>query len=122
MSGSNLRQWRRMAAEYLRKLKALMDEVAPEESVEIRLDCKHFFSGAALYANGKICVTLTPVGLALKLPEGSRALLEQTGATQLRYSPEGPVKKDYVVLPKNILDDISALRGWVRESIEYAVA
>lgn len=83
-----------MAAEYLRKLKALMDEVAPEEFVEIRLECKHFFSGAALYANGKICVTLTPVGLALKLPEESRALLEQTGATHLRYSPEGPVKKD----------------------------
>lgn len=111
-----------MAAEYLRKLKALMDEVAPEESVEIRLECKHFFSGAAFYANGKICVTLTPVGLALKLPEGSRALLEQAGATQLRYFPEGPVKKDYVILPKNILDDISALRGWVGESIEYAVA
>ena len=39
-----------MAAEYLRKLKALMDEVGSQEFGEIRLDCKHFFSGAALYA------------------------------------------------------------------------
>jgi len=38
----------------------------------IDLKCKHFFSGAVVYVNGKICITLTPAGFAVKLPEKHR--------------------------------------------------
>ena len=112
-----------MAQAYLERLTALMSEVTFGRFTGINLECKHFFSGAALYANGNICVSLTPVGFAIKLPEESRdALLKQNVAKPLRYFPEGPIKKDYVVLPKTISDDAKVLRRWVKLCIEHASA
>ena len=111
-----------MAKEYLDELSALIDKTVSGRFKNIRLECKHFFSGAALYANGRICISLTPVGFAIKLPEESRsALLKQKGTKPLRYFPEGPIKKDYVVLPKAILNDAKVLRQWVKLGIEHVV-
>ena len=70
---------------------------------DLKLECKHFFSGAAVYVDGKICISLTPVGFAVKLPEESRTfLMNEKGAKPLRYFPKGPIKKEYVVLPNVI--------------------
>lgn len=110
-----------MAEEYLEQLSTLMEKAA-SRTIKDNLECKHFFSGAAVYAKGRICMSLTPVGFAIKLPERSRnVLIKQQGAKPLRYFPKGPIKKDYVVLPKTVLNDIKALRNWVKTSIEYVV-
>lgn len=112
-----------MAKEYLDKLTVLIDKTTSGTFKNISLECKHFFSGAALYANGKICISLTPVGFAIKLPEESRnALLKQKGTKPLRYFPEGPIKKDYVILPKPILNDVEVLRHWVKLCIEHVAS
>lgn len=112
-----------MAKAYLEKLTALIDKNILVTSQNANLECKHFFGGAALYVNGKICASLTPVGFAIKLPEEARNnLMKQEGAKPLRYFPAGPVKKDYVVLPKNILNDVNVLRHWVTLSIEYVTS
>lgn len=112
-----------MAKEYLDKLTALIDKATSGTFKNINLECKHFFSGAALYANGKICISLTPVGFAIKLPEESRnALLKQRGTKPLRYFPEGPIKKDYVILPKTFLNDVKVLRHWIKLCIEHVAS
>ena len=112
-----------MAQEYLERLTALMREATSGRFKDINLEYKHFFSGAALYANRQICISLTPVGFAIKLPEQSRtALRKQKGTRPLRYFAEGPIKKDYVVLPKTMLNEMKVLRHWVRLSIEHAVS
>lgn len=112
-----------MAQEYLEKLIALTKDATSGRFADINLEYKHFFSGAALYANGKICLSLTPVGLAIKLPEASRdALLKQKSTKSLRYFPEGPIKKEYVVLPKTILNDAQVLRYWVKIGIEHVTS
>jgi TfoX/Sxy family transcriptional regulator of competence genes len=110
-----------MAREYLKRLTALIREVTSGRfKKDIKLEYKHFFSGAAVYANGKMCISLTPVGFALKLPEESRnTLLKLKGTKPLRYFPQGPIKKDYVILSKTVLNDAKVLRHWVRLSIEY---
>ena len=64
-----------MAKKYLEKLSSLIKKTVPNQLKSIKLECKHFFSGAALYANGKICATLTPKGFAIKLPENIRKKL-----------------------------------------------
>ena len=111
-----------MAEEYLEQLSALVDKAASGK-IKDNLECKHFFSGAAVYAKGRICMSLTPVGFAIKLPEESRnILIKEQGAKPLRYFPKGPIKKSYVVLPKAVLNDIKALRNWVKVSVEYAVS
>ena len=100
-----------------------MREAASGRFKDIKLEYKHFFSGAALYADGKICISLTPVGFAIKLSEESQnVLLKQKGTKPLRYFPKGPIKKDYVILPKTILNDVKVLRHWVKLCIEYAAS
>jgi TfoX/Sxy family transcriptional regulator of competence genes len=99
-----------------------MDKAAPGK-IKKSLEYKHFFSGAAVYAQGRICMSFTPVGFAIKLPEESRnTLITEQGAKPLRYFAKGPIKKDYVVLPKAVLNDIRALRNWVKLSVEYVVS
>ena len=111
-----------MVKAYVEKLTELMKQATSEKHRDVRLETKHFFSGAAVYANGAICITLTPAGFALKLPEEHRTtLLQKHGATPLRYIPKAPLKKEYVVLPASMVDDRSALRRWIAESIGYAV-
>ena len=109
-----------MAQEYLQRLTALMEQVTSSGFEDVQLECKHFFSGAALYVDGRICLSLTPVGFAIKLPEESRnTLMNEQGAKRLRYFPKGPIKKEYVVLPEVMLENKKALRRWVKASIEY---
>ena len=111
-----------MAKQHLEQLTALIRQATSGRFKDAKLECKHFFSGAAVYANGRICMSLTPVGFAMKLPEEARnALLKQKGVKHLRYFPNGPIKKDYVILPKTMLTDMKTLRRWVRVSIEYVL-
>ncbi len=101
-------------------LRALLDRLPQPPIPGVELTCKHFFSGAAGYANGRIFITLTTVGLALKLPEETRAALLDKGAEALRYFPNAPIKKDYVLIPKQLADDQAALAAWIVESIRFA--
>ena len=55
-----------MAKEYFDNLSPYINEVTKSYCSDINLECKHFFNGAALYVNENICLTLAPVGLALK--------------------------------------------------------
>ena len=52
-----------MAEPYLGRLVTMLGGARPKTSRGVRLQCRHFFSGAALYANGTICASLTPVYL-----------------------------------------------------------
>ena len=111
-----------MAKEYLEKLSAFIDNAAFDCFEDQSLECKHFFSGAALYADERICISLTPVGLALKLPEKTRnRLLKNKTAVPLRYFPKAPIKKDYVLFPNGIEKGKRALYKYVKESVEYAL-
>lgn len=65
-------------------------------------------------------MTLTPVGLALKLPEDARVALMARGASALRYFPKGPIKKDYVIIPEDIANDAAALAPWIGQSIGFS--
>ncbi|MBI3709284.1 MAG: TfoX/Sxy family protein [Proteobacteria bacterium] len=109
-----------MAKAQLLALRAILDKVAPTLDPGDSVECKHFFSGAAAYANGCIFMTLTTVGLAVKLPKDSRDRLIQRGAKPLRYFPQGPIKKDYVVVPRRLAEDGDALATLIKESIAFA--
>ncbi|MBT4907975.1 MAG: hypothetical protein HOL07_15500 [Rhodospirillaceae bacterium] len=109
-----------MAQPYLDNLTALLERTAPDLGEGDVVECRHFFSGAATYVNGRIFMSLTPVGLALKLSETRRDALMAAGGTALRYFPKGPVKTDYVVLPETLTDAVIATL--IVESAAYARA
>ncbi len=112
-----------MAKEHFNKLNILMKEIGPDISITAILEIKHFFNGAAVYANGRICISLTPIGFALKLPEAIREeLLKEEGTKNLQYFPEAPIKKEYVVLPQRLLDDRNRFCFLVEKSIEYVMS
>src|SRR2546427_12028905 len=111
-----------MSHKYLGQLSSLLKSATSGRFKDVKLECKHFFSGAAIYANGRICMSLTTVGFALKLPEESRNALKERGAKPLRYFPKAPVKKDYVILPKAMLKDMKTLGPWMRVSIKYVLS
>ena len=111
-----------MAQEYLDRLNTLVERLSSGGLDGVRLECRHFFSGAAVYARGRICMSWTPVGFALKVPEASRHVLVKQGATYLRYFPKAPIKKDYVVLPESMMNETKTLRHWAKVSVEYVLS
>jgi TfoX/Sxy family transcriptional regulator of competence genes len=108
-----------MAEPYLSDLEAIVARVCAPQGAAGDIACRHFFSGAAAYVDGRVFMSLTPVGLALKLSRDDRALAFDQGATALRYFPSAPVKKDYAVLPARLVDDDGILRGWILRSITH---
>jgi len=110
-----------VAEPYLEQLSKIVREARPAKTPGVRLECKHFFSGAALYANGTICASLTAVGFAVKLSDQSRAaVLRERRGKLLRYFKGGPIKKQYVVLSRATAADRAGIRTFLRESIRYA--
>ena len=81
------------------------------------------FGGITGYARGRNFVSLSNVGLALKLDAPDRErLLAVAGAKPLQYEPQGPVSKSSVVVPKDMLNDDAQLRNWALKSIVYCEA
>ncbi len=111
-----------MAKEYVDKLSAFIEKPTSDYSENFNLECKHFFGGAALYADDRICITLTPVGLAMKLPEETKErLFKNKKAIPLRYFPKGPIKKEYVLFPGGIDGGSKTIQKHVKNSIEYVL-
>ncbi len=52
-----------MAEAYLEILTNTIASLELKTSPEVSLECKHYFSGAALYADGKICASLSTAGM-----------------------------------------------------------
>ena len=107
---------------FLDRLSRIVDRATSGRIGDVVVECKHFFNGAAVYANGRICASLTPVGFAIKLPKESRdALSRRRGVKTLRYFAKGPVKKEYVVLPAAVIGDPHRLRGLLEISVAYVL-
>ncbi len=108
-----------MAQPYLDQLRSIVDSV----DLNLRskdLQCKHFFSGAALYLEGKICASLTPKGLGLKLsPARREELLADGTAKILRYFEKAPVKKEYVLFARYDTLGESELAVYLNEALAF---
>ena len=92
-----------MAKPFLEKLETLVNRHLPDDP---HLVCKHFFSGAALYSSGVMCASLSPVGLAFRLPADLRTELIDSGAAlNLKYFAKSPIKKGYVLFSD--IDNVS---------------
>ena len=107
-----------MAHPYLEQLQHLVSDL---DLASPDVVCKHFFSGAAAYAHGLIFASLTPRGLAFKLPEPRcRDLLTRDCAEPLRYFDNSPVKRGYVLFPEHGKLRKSELKQYFLESVSAA--
>ena len=66
-----------------------------------------------------MCASLTPVGLAFKLPADLRTeLIDRGAASNLKYFAKSPIKKGYVLFPD--FEDVS--EGDIAKYFRIAVA
>ena len=108
-----------MVERYRFELEDIVDRFEVAQKMSVDIECRHFFSGAAAYADGRIFMSLSPAGLALKLPKAEREKLLAVGGGPLRYFPQAPVKKDYVVLPDNIATDADARDPLIEKAVAH---
>ena len=109
-----------MAEPYLELLSQMVSRLELSRIPGVTLDSKHFFSGAALYANGKICALLSPVGFAIKLPADlRRSLMNESKGAEFRFFANGPIKREYVALAESIIGDEDALQELIGTSVNY---
>ena len=111
-----------MAKEYVELLEAMLQPAIRALDGNTTVVIKHSFKGAAAYVNGRICITLTPAGLAMKLPEKSWARLVKRDATTSRYFSKGAIKKEYVLLPLSIRNNTRKLKYWAGRSFIHVLA
>ncbi len=111
-----------MAEPYLTRLAQIVDKLGPPQAGVTTLESRHFFSGAALYANGKFFASLSPAGFAIKLPSHTgKRLIEQGRGAELRFFANGPVKREYVALSESTVADDESLRKLIELGINYAL-
>ena len=111
-----------MAEPYLTRLAQIVDGLQPLQAGDVKLESRHFFSGAALYANGKIFASLSPAGFAVKLPADRRwSLIEEGKGTEFRFFPNGPIKREYVALSESTIADEESLRELIALGVDYAL-
>lgn len=86
-------------------------------SPELELSFRPMFGGIMGYAAGRPFASLSNVGLALKLAGADHAaLLALPGATPLRYTPDSPPSRSYIVVPTSMLADPINLGAWAKRS------
>jgi TfoX/Sxy family transcriptional regulator of competence genes len=99
-------------------LKIAMQAAAPG-NVDWRY--RPMFGGIGVYANDKMCVSLSDIGLAVKLPPAEQeTLLALKGAKRLQYEPSMPPSKTYIVVPEAMLKDARTLGHWLSVSAAHA--
>ncbi len=112
-----------MKDSYLDELTKLLKQTRPRLAATHQLEFKNVFGAVAGYVDGNIFMLCGKFGVALRLPpETLESVFKEKGVEHLKYFPKGHIKKEYAVLPKQILDDKDQFKGLLDKSIRYASA
>jgi TfoX/Sxy family transcriptional regulator of competence genes len=83
------------------------------------IEPKKMFGYSCVFAKGNMFAGLHEVGMVLRLPDEQRAeFLRLKGALQFEPMP-GRVMREYVVVPRVLLNASEKLRAWVEKSLAY---
>jgi hypothetical protein len=108
--------------DYSTRLRDLLKLARPRLTVRHRLEFKPCFGAVAGYVDGNIFVSCGKFGVALRLPSQTlNELFREKDVAQLKYFPNGHVKKEYAVIPNRIVGDQSRFKKLVDSSIKYAL-
>ena len=110
-----------MENKYYDKLLILIKQAKPRLKPH-HLTFKNVFGAVAGYVDDCIFISCGTFGVALKLPpEILDKVFNEKDVKYLKYFSKGHIKKEYVVLPKRIIDDIPQFKKLIDKSIEYAL-
>ncbi len=85
-----------------------------------RADRKKMFGYPCCFYNGNMFTGLHEENWVLRLPEDKRSeMVLNYQATQ--FAPmKGRVMREYLIIPQEILNDVSLLKKWIQTSLDYA--
>lgn len=82
---------------------------------------RRMFNGMGVYTGEKMFAYLAGEDIGLKLsPNDLAEALALPGAEPMRTDPQAEPMKEYVRMPKAILDNFDTFMHWVQRSAEYA--
>lgn len=82
---------------------------------------RRMFGGMGIYTGEKMFAFLYESEIGLKLaPEDLEAAMKLPGAGPLRPEPDAEPMREYVQMPKEILDNYESFIHWVEKSTAYA--
>lgn len=97
-----------------KELQVILEAASPPD---LELGFRPMFGGIFGYAGGQAFASLSNVGLALKMTAADHAALSAVpNVKPLRYEPDDPPSKSYLLLPEAILSDPDSLRLWIVRS------
>lgn len=97
-----------------KQLQAVMERASPPD---LELGFRPMFGGIMGYAAGQVFASLSNVGIALKMTGAAHAALSEVpGVKPLRYEPNDPPSKTYLLLPDTMLAEPESLRAWMARS------
>jgi TfoX/Sxy family transcriptional regulator of competence genes len=86
------------------------------------VEAKKMFGYSCVFAKGNMFAGLHEAGMVLRLPDEQRAeFLRLKGAEQFKPMP-GSVMREYVVVPRMLLNAPEQLREWVEKSLAYVLS
>lgn len=107
----------------LQEMQDKISEAAETLMVDMELSFRPMFGGVSGYVKGRVFVSLSNIGLALKLSaEDQNSLLQEPEAKRLQYGPDEPLSKQYIVVPNAIQNNNETLVAWVKRSVEFVLA
>jgi len=96
-------------------LQAVLETASPPD---LELAFRPMFGGIMGYAAGKVFASLSNVGLALKMTGADHSAFSALpGVEPLRYEPDDPPSKSYLLVPDAMLSDPTSLRSWIARSV-----
>ena len=80
---------------------------------------RKMFGYSCVFARGNMFAGLHEAGMLLRLPEEQRAEFLRFKGAKLFEPMPGRVMREYVAVPKVLLDSPERLRAWVEKSLAY---
>lgn len=91
------------------------------EGLDVR--ARRMFDGMAIYSGEKMFAYLVGEDIGLKLsPDDYDQAIQDLGAEPLRANPGAEPMKEYIRMPRAVLDDYDGFCHWVQKSAAYANA
>lgn len=89
------------------------------EGFDVR--ARRMFNGMGVYTGEKMFAFLVGDDIGLKLaPDDLETALQLPGAELLRTEPAAEPMREYVRMPKDVLDNYERFTQWVQRSASYA--
>ncbi len=111
-----------MSQATLEELQDCLSAAMETLDLDMALSFKAMFGGMCGYMEGRVFASLSNIGLALKLSADDQAALLLLGAQRLRYEPDAPESKQYIVMLPAVQTDAKSLAVWVRRSADFVAA